>query len=165
MVSSLWRCKRNEMKNDLTYSGAGLAVTENGEGLRLTAYQDQGGVWTIGYGHTGAGACKGATCDAPQAAVWLANDVLYAASAVNRLVTVELTQPEFDALVDFTFNVGVGAFSSSTLLKLLNAGNYTGAALEFPKWDLCAGHVNAGLQNRRAAEQDEFDSNNLDGEK
>jgi len=90
---------------------------------------------------------------------------LYAATAVNRLVTVELTQAEFDALTDFTFNVGVTAFTNSTLLRLLNAGNYTGAALEFPKWDLCAGQVNQGLRNRRAAEQDEFDSNNLDGEK
>jgi len=153
------------MINNFTYDGAGMAVTESGEGLRLEAYQDQGGVWTIGYGHTGPDVAQGLVCDKPQADTWLANDMLYAATAVNRLVTVELTQSEFDALVDFAFNVGVGAFAKSTLLRLLNAGNYTGAALEFPKWDLCAGQVNRGLLNRRAAEQAEFDGNNLDGEK
>ena len=151
--------------NNFTYDGTGLAVTETGEGLRLTAYQDQGGVWTIGYGHTGPAVVEGLTCTPEQAAQWLQEDILFAATAVNRLVTVELTQAEFDALTDFTFNAGVTAFANSTLLKLLNKGNYTGAALEFPKWDLCAGQVNKGLQNRRAAEQDDFDSNNLDGEK
>jgi lysozyme len=150
--------------NNFTYDGAGLAVTESGEGCRLVPYQDQAGVWTDGFGNT-TNVVPGKLITLEKATADLQNNILFAATAVNRLVTVELTQAEFDALTDFTFNVGVTAFTKSTLLKLLNKGNYTGAALEFPKWDLCAGQVNRGLLNRRAAEQDEFDSNNLDGEK
>jgi len=152
--------KLKKIMNNFIYSGAGLKLTENFEGLKLVAYQDQRGIWTIGYGHT-AGVYKGMICTEEQAAVWLQQDILWASSVVNRLVTVELTQSEFDALTDFTFNLGSGNFQESTLLKYLNAGNYTGAAEQFPVWDLCAGQVDPGLKNRRLGEQQLFNQNKV----
>ena len=71
-------------------------------------------------------------------------------------MTVPLTQNEFDTLADFAFNAGCGAFAGSTMLKLLNAGNYAGAAGQFELWDHAAGKVVAGLLRRRDAEEAEF---------
>ncbi len=141
---------------NLQYSGSGLAVTESFEGLRLVAYQDVRGVWTIGFGHT-AGVYAGMTCTPAQAAAWLEQDIQWAASVVRNVVAVPLTQGEFDALTDFVFNVGSGNFQASTMLKDLNAGDIAGAADQFHVWDLAGGQVVAGLLRRRIAEQDEFD--------
>ena len=140
------------------YSKSGLAFTEGFEGLRLTAYQDQGGVWTIGYGHT-LGVIPGKTITQLQAEMYLLQDIQSAVGVVNNLVTIDLTQNEFDALVDFVFNVGSGNFRTSTLLKKLNANDITGAALEFDKWDHDKGKVVAGLLRRRQNETEEFDGN------
>lgn len=141
----------------MTYSEDGLHLTEQFEGCKLDAYQDSVGVATIGYGHT-RNVTMGMTCTQEQAEQWLQEDVQSAADAVNRLVTVELTQQEFDALVDFTFNLGAGNLQRSTLLRLLNSGDYTGAAAEFQKWDKAGGQVLAGLLRRRQAEADMFDA-------
>ncbi len=138
--------------NDLTYSGNGLALTEQFEGLSLDAYQDQVGVWTIGYGHTGSDVAPGLSITQEQAEDLLAQDVASAAAFVNNAVSVALTQNEFDALVDFVFNLGAGAFRSSTLLRNLNAGNYAAAANQFDAWDHAGGTVVAGLLRRRNAE-------------
>ena len=138
-------------------SDTGLLLTKISEGLRTTAYPDVGGVWTIGYGHTG-GVVEGQTCTLEQADYWLRCDVSTAVAAVNRLVDVELTQGEFDALVDFTYNEGQGRLESSTMLKLLNSGDYAGAANEFDKWDLAGGVKVAGLLRRRQAEVAEFEA-------
>ncbi len=100
----------------------------------------------------------GMTCTQEQAEQWLQEDVQSAVDAVNRLVTVQLTQNQFDALVDFTFNLGSGNLQSSTLLRLLNAGNYAGAAGEFEKWDKAGGQALPGLLRRRQAERDLFNS-------
>ena len=105
--------------NNLTYSRKGLALTEQFEGCRLSAYKDQVGVWTIGYGHTEPDVKPGITITNAQAEALLAQDVKRAESCVNNLVSVQLTQQEFDALVDFIFNLGTGAFSSSTMLREL----------------------------------------------
>ena len=94
--------------NNLTYGGDGLALTEQFEGCKLTAYQDQVGVWTIGYGHTGPEVVRGATITLEQAQNLLAKDVGSAAACVNNVVAVALSQEEFDALVDFAFNLGAG---------------------------------------------------------
>lgn len=94
--------------NNLTYSVKGLALTEQFEGCRLTAYQDQVGVWTIGYGHTGADVTAGLTITGAQAQALLSQDVSSAAACVNNVVAVRLTQEEFDAMVDFVFNLGPG---------------------------------------------------------
>ena len=133
------------------YSSDGLHLTEQFEGCKLRAYQDSKGVWTIGYGHT-RGVVAGMTCTQAQAEQWLAEDIAWASSEVNKLVHVPLTQAEFDSLVDFTFNCGAGNFDHSTLLKLVNAGDMVHAAEEFEKWDKCGGKVVAGLLRRREAE-------------
>lgn len=115
-----------------------------------------GAPWTIGYGHTGPEVHCGLVWTQAQAETQLMTDTATAVAAVNRLVTTPLTQAEFDALVDFVFNLGVAAFAGSTMLKLLNAGNHTAAANEFAKWDMAGGQHVAGLLRRRLAEQDEF---------
>lgn len=140
----------------MKYSKDGLALTESFESCRLVAYPDIKGVWTIGWGHTGVLVVPGLTCTQAQADAWLLQDCAAAEQAVNRFVCVSMTQHEFDALVDFTFNCGVTAFANSTLLKLLNAGNVHAAAHEFEKWDHASGKVVAGLLRRRLAEEKEF---------
>jgi lysozyme len=144
--------------NTFTYSGNGLALTEQFEGCELTAYQDQVGVWTIGYGHTGPDVVSGLSISLEQAQDFLAQDVLSAAACVNNHVTIQLAQNEFDALVDFVFNLGVGAFTGSTLLRDLNAGNISDAAAQFDLWDHAGGAVVAGLLRRREAETAMFNA-------
>ncbi len=139
--------------NNLAYSSKGLALTEQFEGLRLTAYQDSVGVWTIGYGHTGSDVHPGLTITQQQASDLLRKDVASAVATVNRLVSVPLTQNQFDALVDFVFNAGAGNFADSTLLRDLNAGNYAGAAAQFPRWVHAGNQILPGLVTRRNAEQ------------
>ena len=141
----------------MNYSESGLDLTEESEGCRLVAYQDSVGVWTIGYGHT-RGVVAGMTCTQAQAEAWLREDIASAIADINRLARVPLTQGEFDALVDFDFNLGGGALRGSTLLKLLNAGDHAAASLEFTKWDKAGGKVIAGLLRRRVSEQAEFDA-------
>jgi len=133
-------------------------LTEQFEGLRLTAYQDSVGVWTIGYGHTGSDVRPGLTITQEQASALLQQDVAGAVAAVNRLVTVTLTQNQFDALVDFTFNEGQGNLASSTLLRELNAGNTAGAAAQFLVWVYAGGVQLPGLVKRRQAEAALFQS-------
>lgn len=142
----------------MNYSSNGLQLTEYFEGCSLTAYQDAAGVWTIGYGHT-IGVQPGDTCTQAQAEAWLEQDVAGAVATVNQFVTVPLTQGQFDALVDFVFNLGATNFESSTLLKLLNEGDYAGAADQFVRWDHCNGEENVGLLARRQAETAEFKGN------
>jgi len=137
---------------EMDYSAAGYALTEHFEGLELTAYQDSVGVWTIGYGHTGADVQPGMAITQGDAQALLAEDVAASVAGVNAAVSVDLEQYQFDALVDFAFNLGVGALRSSTLLKLVNAGDVAGAAGEFGKWVYAGGKVLPGLVRRRAAE-------------
>lgn len=137
----------------MRYSKQGMALTEQFEGCRLVAYKPTPtDPWTLGWGHT-LGVEEGATCSQDQADQWLMDDVADAENAVNRLVKIGLTQEEFDALVDFTFNVGVNAFQHSTLLAKLNDNDVQGAADEFEKWDMAGGQVVAGLLRRRNAER------------
>lgn len=139
----------------MQYSKQGLTLTEAFEGCRLSAYQDSTGRWTIGYGHTWM-VSPGDTCTQAQAETWLIGDIAWAEKMVNRLVTSPVTQGEFDALVDFTFNLGIGSLEHSTLLRLVSAGQYAAAANEFEKWDRAAGVEVAGLLRRRLAEKAEF---------
>jgi lysozyme len=141
--------------NNLIYSKNGLALTELFEGDILRAYQDQRGLWTIGYGHT-AGVRSGMTITQEQAVAFLLSDVQTAARCVNEVVTAKLTQTQFDALVDFAFNVGITHFIQSTLLKEINAGKFPEAIAQFNLWDHCGGVVNDGLLRRREAEAKEF---------
>lgn len=121
------------------------------EGCELTAYQDVIGVWTIGWGHT-RGVKPGDTCTQAQADAWLDEDVSSVVDAINRDIKVPLTQHQFDALVSFGFNVGYPAMEGSTLWRKLNAGDYEGAAKEFPRWDMAGGKHIAGLLRRRKLE-------------
>lgn len=144
--------------NNLTYSGNGLSLTEQFEGCRLSAYQDQVGVWTIGYGHTGPDVTPDLTVTLGQAEALLAQDVEGAAACVNNVVAIQLNQNEFDAIVDFVFNLGAGAFTGSTLLRDLNGGDFAAAAAQFDCWDHAGGAVVAGLLRRRQAETDLFNA-------
>jgi lysozyme len=141
----------------MEYSKQGLALTERFEGCRLEAYQDSGGIWTIGFGHT-KGVSEGMITTVEEATAWLEEDIAWAASEVNRIVSVTLTQGEFDALVDFTFNCGRAALDHSTLLELVNQGNMEAAAEQFERWDKVGGKEVAGLLRRRQAERAEFES-------
>jgi len=141
----------------MIYSKSGEQLTEQFESCKLVAYLDSKGVPTIGYGHT-QGVQLGDTCTQDQADQWLLEDIAWAVAVVNQYVTIELTQGEFDALVDFVFNVGSGNFHGSTLLKLLNQGDFTGAANEFERWDKSGGQIIAGLLRRRQAEEGEFNN-------
>jgi lysozyme len=138
------------------YSAAGLALTKQFEGLELKAYQDSVGVWTIGYGHTGADVKKGLTITEEQASVLLAADVAWAVTCVNKSVKSAINQNQFDAMVDFVFNLGCAAFGQSTLLRMVNAGDFAGAAGQFLRWNKAGGKVLAGLTKRRQGEMGLF---------
>lgn len=141
--------------NALHISQAGIDLIKHFEGLRLEAYKDPIGVWTIGYGHT-ATAQPGQQITEADAEALLRNDLAWAEDAVRRHVTVPLTQGQYDALVSFTYNLGESALAKSTLLRKLNAGDSTGAAAEFGRWVHADGRKLAGLVRRRAAEQNRF---------
>jgi lysozyme len=132
---------------------AGAALIKSFESLRLTAYQDQRGVWTIAWGHTGPEVVEGLTCTTEQAENWFLEDTQFAVNGVNVSIDTNISQNQFDALVSFTYNVGVGSEAHSTLAKLVNAGDMAAAAAQFPLWDHVDGVANAGLLRRREAEQ------------
>lgn len=142
----------------MQYSKKGLQLTESFESCRLTAYQDVRGIWTIGWGHVGPEVVEGLTWTQSQADSQLVMDIQFAENMVNKYVTVTLTQGEFDALVDFAFNLGTNALKGSTLLKLVNANDMTDAINQFQLWDHASGKVVAGLLRRRLAEAQEFQS-------
>jgi len=141
---------------NLIYSPAGLAITKQFEGLKLSSYQDQTGRWTIGYGHTGPNVVAGMTITEDQAEALLESDTAAAVTYVNRVVIAAINQNHFDALVDFAFNLGCATLINSTLLRLLNQGDFPGAAAQFLVWDHCGGVVVPGLLRRRTAEMDLF---------
>lgn len=130
----------------------GLALIKSREGCKLKAYTCQAGVWTIGYGHTGD-VKPGQTITQKQAEELFKKDLKKYVNAVNKLVKVSLTQNQFDALVSFTYNVGIGAFQNSTLLRKLNAKDYAGASNEFARWNKAGGTVSNGLIARRKEEK------------
>lgn len=132
---------------------AGLALIKQFEGCRLTAYQDQRGIWTIGYGHTGPEVVEGLTWTRGQADAALLSNTHTASNALLRLVDIAMTQNQFDALTSLVFNIGVGNFGSSTLLKLLNQNHVPQAADQFLVWDHVNGVPDPGLLRRRQAEQ------------
>jgi len=143
------------MANQPQSTGAGgLALIKSFEGLRLEKYKDAVGKWTIGYGHLILPDEKfpHAITEA-EAEALLRTDLLMTERGVHKAVTVALNQNQFDALVAFTFNLGAGNLQSSTLLKLLNQGEYAQAADQFLRWNKAGGKVLAGLTKRREAER------------
>jgi lysozyme len=149
------------MNDSLAYDQDGLDLTEDSEGCRLQAYPDPGtgaDPWTIGYGHTGADVHPGLTIDHAQAEELLRHDMRKAEGDVKRFVEVALTQHQYDALVDFAFNCGGGNLQHSTLLRLVNAGDFAAASAHFSDWVKGGGHVLPGLVKRRHAETVLFES-------
>lgn len=134
-------------------STAGIHLIKHFESFRSVRYLCAGGKWTIGWGHT-----KGVTEHTPAITVPQGDDLLVEDLAqfeedVESWVKVDLLQCQFDALVSFIFNLGANAFSKSTLLKKLNAGDTMGAADEFLRWNKAKDKVLAGLVKRREAER------------
>lgn len=147
----------------MQYSSTGLALTKRFEGLRLSAYRDGAGVLTIGYGHTGPDVREGQTITEPDAEALLIKDVAFAVSCVNAWVKVPLAQGQFDALVDFAYNAGVGNFRASSLLRMVNAKQGDQAAQQFGLWVHAGGKVEPGLVARRTAEMQMFTTGKYEG--
>lgn len=125
------------------------------EGCFLKAYRDPVGVLTIGYGHTD-GVYEGQEISSDRAIELLMSDIDLFSKGVDNLVKVLLTNSERCALISFSFNVGLGALSKSTLLAKLNNGDTIGAADQFLLWNHAGGKVLPGLTRRREAERDLF---------
>lgn len=138
-------------------SQKGLNLIKSFEGLELKSYKDSVGVLTIGYGSTGSHVKSGMVITKEQAEELLKEDVSRFEKGVNGLVKVPLTQNQFDALVSFSFNLGLANLKSSTLLRKLNTSDYSGAAKEFLRWNRAGNKVLAGLTRRRQAEKDMFE--------
>lgn len=134
-------------------SPSGFQLITIFEGFRPVTYLDAAGLRTIGYGHKllpGENHLDGIT--EAEARDLLARDVAAAEQAVNCFVHFPLSQGQFDALVDFVFNLGAGRLATSSLLRDVNDGHIGAAALEFLKWNHCGGKENPGLKARREAE-------------
>jgi lysozyme len=138
------------------YSNTGLALTRSFEGLRLEAYQDSAEIWTIGYGHTGPEVHQGQCISEFEAESLLRTDLATAVACVRRVVHVEISQSQFDALVDFCFNVGVANFQRSSLLRYVNREEFESAVVQFGLWVHADGEVIPGLVRRRLAEAGMF---------
>ena len=137
-------------------SANGIAVAHYFESCKLEAYPDPGSSdgkpWTIGWGHTGPEVVKGLKWTQKQADDAFVIDIAKFERGVSDLVKVSLIQYQFDALVVFAYNVGLSSLKSSTMLRLLNAGDYAGAESQFRRWDKNDGKVMRGLTRRRTAE-------------
>jgi lysozyme len=136
-------------------SQAGIDLIKRWEGCRTKAYRCPAGVWTIGYGHTGT-AMPGMSISYDKAEELLEQDLQRFEKAVKTLVTVPINQNQFDALVSFTYNVGVKAFGGSTLLSLLNQKKYLPASDQFSRWTKAGSKTLPGLVLRRSEERDLF---------
>lgn len=134
----------------------GKKFIKSWEGFRATPYLCTGGVPTIGWGTTKGITMKHPAITREQADQWFDRDIRVFENAVNKAVKVDLNQHQFNALVSFTYNVGVGALQNSTLLRVLNERAYLEAADQFLRWNKSGGKVTTGLVRRRNAERDLF---------
>lgn len=142
----LWR-KFYNMK----ISAEGLALIKKFEGCELEAYQDAVGVWTIGYGHI-KGVKEGMTITKQQAEEMLLEELVEYENYVLEAVNHQLDQCMFDALVSWTYNLGPSNLNASTMLKVLNAGDYDAVPEQIKRWNKAGGKVLTGLVRRREAE-------------
>ncbi len=131
----------------------GLLLIKSFEGLRLKAYRDAVGIWTIGYGTT-RGVQPNMSISEAEAEQLMRDDLIRFEQAINSAVSVPVNDNQFSALVSFTYNVGSGAFRDSTLLRRLNGRqDIRITADEFPRWNKAGGRVLHGLTRRRHAER------------
>jgi len=133
----------------------GIDLIKHFEGCELEAYKCPAGVWTIGYGHI-KGVKEGMTITEHQAEEMLKSELNEYEGYINNLVTAELNQNQFDAMVSWVYNLGGGNLKASTLLKVLNAGDYAGVPAQMMRWNKAGGKVLEGLTRRRQAEADLF---------
>jgi len=138
-----------------------INMIKHHEGFVRKPYQDPIGLWTVGVGHLigdGKKLPKEWNKEFTDEEVdnILCEDLERFEIGIQRLTKVSLTQSQFDALVSFSFNVGLGNFQSSTLRSKLNRGDYEGASNEFPKWRKAGGKILKGLVKRRADEKNLF---------
>jgi lysozyme len=141
-------------------SKVGADLIKKYEGCRLKAYKCPAGVWTIGFGHTG-NVIEGQVITQAQADALFDKDVQKFVDGVNKLVKVEINQNQFDALVSFAYNLGIGALKKSTLLQYVNKKQFDKAANEFDRWNKADGKVLKGLVNRRNSEEALFEEEAL----
>lgn len=134
----------------MNLSDKGRKFIQSFEGCSLAAYQDSIGVWTIGYGHI-QGVKQGDVITKERAEILFAMDLRRYENGVFECVSIALPQSQFDALVSFAYNCGLGNLLKSTLLKKVNAKDLT-AKDEFLKWNKAGGKVIKGLTRRREAE-------------
>lgn len=139
-----------------TISQAGISLIQSFEGLRTTAYKDQRGFWTNGWGHKGPDVHEGQVVTDEQAGLWLADDLENTERVVDATIPQEAPQCQFDACTSLAFNIGTHAFRTSILVKLLNSGDRIGAAAQFLDWSHVNGVIDKGLMNRRVAEREMF---------
>lgn len=135
----------------------GIDLIKEFEGVRLVAYQDQGGVWTIGYGHAQGDVKPGETILKEQAAAMLVNDIAEFERQVTKLLTIKVSDNQFSALISFAFNLGAGTLRRSSLLRHVNQGYFEMAADDFLNWNKVHGVVVEGLTRRRIAEKALFE--------
>jgi len=132
------------------------------EGLELTSYPDTGGIWTIGFGSTinkdtGQAIKQGDKIDVATAERWLKQDIAEREKRIKGLIKVPVTANMKAALVSLAYNIGTGAFASSTLLRLLNSGaDKKLVADQFLRWNKVQGKEVKGLTNRRKLERELF---------
>jgi len=133
----------------------GIDLIKHFEGCELKAYKCPAGVWTIGYGHI-KGVQEGDVITEQQADEMLVEELHEYENYVNTLVDVPLNQNQYDALVSWVYNLGGGNLKASTLLKVLNSGDYSGVPAQIMRWNKAGGKVLEGLTRRRQAEADLF---------
>tara|TARA_Y100001973_G_C5181726_1_gene325301 strand:+ start:573 stop:1016 length:444 start_codon:yes stop_codon:yes gene_type:complete len=136
-------------------SEEGISLIKNYEGCRLEAYQDSVGIWTIGYGVI-KGVKEGDQINQEEANHLLKEELPEYEGYINDMIKVPLEQCQFDALVCWVYNLGPNNLKDSTLLRILNDGDYDGVPEQIKRWNKAGGKVLAGLVKRRAAEADLF---------
>ncbi len=146
-----------DYKVQISYNG--VQFLKEREGFRSEAYKDTGGVWTIGYGTIaikGKPVEAGQTISKKEAEICLVEDLAWAQTTVNKSVRVPLRQGMYDALVSFVYNIGETQWADSTLLKVLNAGQYDKVSEQLLRWKYDNGKEIPGLLRRRELERDMF---------
>jgi len=142
--------------SDMPINEEGLKLIKECEGFRAKAYQDQGGVWTIGYGETGPHVREGVEVTEPLAANWLRGRLKMLREELLKVVHTPLTENEIAGLLSLIYNIGFGAFLHSKILRLINEKHLLEAGNQFLVWNKVAGVYNPGLFERRLKERELF---------